>query len=135
MKVWTKLSSDCVTDTTLGDRRTVARIMATIRIILSLADEVAEINPDLVVRDKNGEIYTVRYEAVNAMLLNEFLKEHRRVKDLETTIASLKSTDAKQEATIANQQEQIEALTAGLQKVSAELEVSEPAPQPIVNNP
>jgi len=119
----------------LGDRRTVARIMATIRIILSLADEVAEINPDLVVRDKNGEIYTVRYEAVNAMLLNEFLKEHRRVKDLETTIASLQSTDAKQEATIANQQEQIEALTAGLQKVSAELEVSEPAPQPIVNNP
>src|SRR5206468_10799796 len=44
-----------------------------------IADEVAEVNPDLVVRDKNGEIYTVRYEAVNAMLLNEFLKEHRKV--------------------------------------------------------
>jgi uncharacterized coiled-coil protein SlyX len=110
-----------------------------------IAEEVAQVNPDLVVRDKNGEIYTVRYEAVNAMLLNEFLKEHHRVKDLETTIASLKSTDAEQEATIANQQEQIEALTAGLQKVSAEIELSKfatgrisrggPALQPIVNNP
>ena len=100
-----------------------------------IAEEVAKVNSDLVVRDKKGEIYTVRYDAVNAMLLNEFLKEHHRVKDLETTIASLKSTDAKQEATIANQQEQIEALTAGLQKVSAELEVSKPALQPIVNNP
>ena len=62
-------------------------------------------NPDLVVRDENGEIYTVRYDAVNAMLLNEFLKEHRK--------------NEKQEATIARLQEQIEALTAGLQKVSA----------------
>ena len=43
-----------------------------------IAEEVAEVNPDLVVRDKNGEIYTVRYDAVNAMLLNEFLKEHRK---------------------------------------------------------
>jgi trimeric autotransporter adhesin len=100
-----------------------------------IAEEVAEINPDLVVRDKNGEIYTVRYEAVNAMLLNEFLKEHHRVKNLETTIARLKSTDAKQEATIANQQEQIEALTAGLQKVSAELKLTKPALHPIANNP
>ena len=62
-----------------------------------VAEEVAEVNPDLVVRDENGEIYTVRYEAVNAMLLNEFLKEHRRVQEQtqkiqeqETTIAELK---------------------------------------------
>ena len=48
-----------------------------------IAEEVAEVNPDLVVRDKNGEIYTVRYEAVNAMLLNEFLKEHRKVEQLQ----------------------------------------------------
>jgi len=100
-----------------------------------IAEEVAEINPDLVVRDENGEIYTVRYEAVNAMLLNEFLKEHRKNEEQQATIARLKSTDAKQEATIANQQKRIEALTAGLQKVSAELELSKPALQPIVNNP
>jgi Chaperone of endosialidase len=110
-----------------------------------IAEEVAQMNPALVVHDEKGEIYTVRYEAINAMLLNEFLKEHRRVKDLETTIAGLKSTDAKQEATIANQQKQIEALIAGLQKISAELaaaspsrgglELSKPALHPIVNNP
>ena len=100
-----------------------------------IAEEVAQVNPDLVVHDENGEIYTVRYEAVNAMLLNEFLKEHCKNEEQQATIARLKSTDAKQEATIANQQERIEALTAGLQKVSAELELSEPALHPIVNNP
>ncbi len=98
------------------------------------AEEVAEINPDLVVRDENGEIYTVRYEVVNAMLLNEFLKEHRKNEEQQATIARLKSTDAKQEATIANQQKQIEALTAGLQKVSAQLELSKSAPQTVLNN-
>jgi len=100
-----------------------------------IAEEVAETNPDLVVRDENGEIYTVRYEAVNAMLLNEFLKEHRKNEEQQATIARLKSADAKLEATIANQQERIEALTAGLQKVSAELELSKPALHPIVDNP
>ena len=80
-----------------------------------VAEEVAEVNPDLVVRDQNGEIYTVRYDAINAMLLNEFLKEHRKVQDLE--------------ANAAKQQRQIEALTAGLQKVSAQLELSKGAPQ------
>ena len=80
-----------------------------------------------------GEVYTVRYDAVNAMLLNEFLKEHRKNEEQQATIAQLKSTYAKQEATIAKQQKQIEALTAGLQKVSAQLEASKPAPQ-VVNN-
>ena len=75
-----------------------------------VAEEVAKASPDLVVRDRNGEIYTVRYDAVNAMLLNEFLKEHGKVEKLETTVA--------------RQQKQIETLTAGLQKVSAQLEVS-----------
>ena len=98
-----------------------------------IAEEVAEINPDLVVRDENGEIYTVRYEAVNAMLLNEFLKEHRKNEEQQATIARLNSTDAKQEATIANQQKQIEALTAGLQKVTTQLELSRPAPQTVLN--
>ena len=85
-----------------------------------IAEEVAAVNPHLVVRDKNGDIYTVRYDAVNAMLLNEFLKEHRRSEKLE--------------ATVAQQQKQIEALTAGLQKVSAQLEASKTAPH-VVNNP
>jgi uncharacterized coiled-coil protein SlyX len=113
-----------------------------------VAEDVAKVNPDLVVRDKDGKPYTVRYDAVNAMLLNEFLKEHRKNQEQEATIALLKSTDAKQEAiisqlkvldarqeaTIAQQQKQIDALTAGLQKVSAQLEASKPAPQ-VVNNP
>ena len=69
----------------------------------------------------------MRYDAVNAMLLNEFLKEHR-------TVQELKSNAAKQEATIAQQQKQIEGLTAGRQKVSAQLELSESAPQTVLND-
>ena len=69
-----------------------------------MAEEVAKICPDLVLRDGKGEIYSVRYEAVNAMLLNEFLKEHRKVEQQEATMTQLKSTVAKQEATIAQQQ-------------------------------
>jgi hypothetical protein len=74
----------------------------------------------LVLRDKEGKPYTVRYEAVNAMLLNEFLKEHRK--------------NEAQEATIARQQKQIDALITGLQKVSAELELSKGAPQLAVSH-
>ena len=99
-----------------------------------IAEEVAEVNPNLVVRDKNGVIYTVRYEAVNAMLLNEFLKEHRKVEEQEVAISRLNATVARQEATGAEQQKEIQALSAGLQKVSAQLEASKPAPQ-VVNNP
>jgi hypothetical protein len=92
-----------------------------------VAEEVAKVKPGLVLPDKEGRPYTVRYDAVNAMLLNEFLKEHR-------TVQELKSVVAKQEAAAARQQKQIEALTVGLQKVSAQLEESKPAPQ-VVNNP
>ena len=92
-----------------------------------IAEEVAKVNPDLVVRDDEGKIYSVRYDAVNAMLLNEFLKEHRQVQEQKTTIAELKSA-------MAQQQKQIKALTAGLQKVSAQIEASKPAPQ-VVKNP
>ena len=103
-----------------------------------IAEEVAEVNPDLVVRDEKGEIYTVRYDAVNAMLLNEFLKEHRKVEEQQATITELKSTRAQQQkdfqATVAHQQKQIEALSAGLQKVSAQLEVSKAKPQTVLNN-
>jgi uncharacterized coiled-coil protein SlyX len=80
----------------------------------------------------------VRYEAVNAMLLNEFLKEHRTVQEQGATISQLKSTVAQQkkdfQATAGRQQKQIEALTAGLQKVTARLEVSRPVPQTIADS-
>jgi len=72
-----------------------------------------------VIRDEEGKPYTVRYKAVNAMLLNEFLKEQRNLAEQQSTIAELKAALAKQQATIAEQQGQINALTAGLQKVSA----------------
>jgi uncharacterized coiled-coil protein SlyX len=99
-----------------------------------IAEEVATVSPDLVVRDHKGEIYTVRYDQINAMLLNEFLKEHRTVQEQKGTIEQLKSAVEKQEATNAQQQKQIEALTAGLQKVSAQLEANKPAPQ-VAENP
>ena len=114
-----------------------------------IAEEVVEVNPDLVVRDKSGEIYTVRYEAVNAMLLNEVLKEHKKVEEQATTIAQqrkdfqasiikLEATVAQQQkdfqAAAAHQQKQIEALTAGLQRVSAQVERSRPAPQMALND-
>jgi Chaperone of endosialidase len=99
-----------------------------------VAEEVEKVNPDLVVRDKEGKPYSVRYEQVNAMLLNEFLKEHRTVQELKSTAAKQEANAAKQEAIIAHQQKQIEALTAGLQKVSAQIEASKPAPQVVKNN-
>jgi hypothetical protein len=78
-----------------------------------IAEEVAQVDPDLITRDEEGKPETVRYEAVNAMLLNEFLKEHQKVQQLE---------------------KQIEKLTAGLQKVSDQLELSKPEPQTVANN-
>ncbi|SRR6266480_1525957 len=99
-----------------------------------VAEEVEKVNSDLVGRDEQGKVYSVRYDAVNAMLLNEFLKEHLKVQEQDATITQVKSTIAKQEASITQQQKQIEALTAGLQKVSAQLEVSQPAPQTVLNN-
>jgi uncharacterized coiled-coil protein SlyX len=99
-----------------------------------IAEEVAKVNPALVLPDKDDKPFTVRYDAVNAMLLNEFLKEHKTVQEQGATITALRANDAKQEATIARQQKQIEELTAAVEKVSAQLEVSKPAPQ-VVNNP
>jgi uncharacterized coiled-coil protein SlyX len=94
-----------------------------------VAEEVAKVNPDLIVRDKNGEIYTVRYDQVNAMLLNEFLKEHRKNEEQEATIAQLKSVVEKQKATNARQQKRIEALAAGLEKLNIKLGMGESARQ------
>jgi uncharacterized coiled-coil protein SlyX len=120
-----------------------------------VAEQVEKVNPALVARDDQGKAYTVRYEAVNAMLLNEFLKEHRKVEkqdrkiqEQEATIAQLRSSASKQEAiiaqlksTVAQQQEEMQVFTATLkeqasqiQKVSAQLEVTNPAPQMVVNN-
>jgi endosialidase-like protein len=85
-----------------------------------VAEDVEKVNPDLVVKDAEGKIYTVRYDAVNAMLLNEFLKEHRKIETLEATVANLVTTVKEQSAQI--------------QKVSAQLELSKPAPQTVLNN-
>src|SRR5438874_2298134 len=92
-----------------------------------VAEDVEKVNPDLVARDEQGKPYTVRYEAVNAMLRNEFRKEHCKVQEQGATIAEFKAAVAKQEATTAHQQKQIAALTAGLQKVSAQLAAASPS--------
>jgi uncharacterized coiled-coil protein SlyX len=101
-----------------------------------IAEDVAEVNPDLVVLDAEGKPLTVRYDAVNAMLLNEFLKEHKKVEEQQANITQLNSKMANQAAIIAQQQKGMELLTAQLkeqaaqiQKVSAQLEVSKPAAQ------
>ena len=77
---------------------------------------------------------TVRYEAVNAMLLNEFLKEHRKVEEQQTKLAEQQSTIAELKTTVAQQQKQIETLAAGLQKVSAAVELNKPAPTQVADN-
>jgi hypothetical protein len=89
-----------------------------------VAEEVAEVNADLVVRDEKGEIYSVRYDQVNAMLLNEFLKEHRKVAKLEATVAQ---QEGEFQSKLAQQGKQIAALTAGLQEISARVELNRPA--------
>jgi uncharacterized coiled-coil protein SlyX len=106
-----------------------------------IAEEVAEVIPDLVGRNPEGQPESVRYDQVNAMLLNEFLKEHRRVEELNSTVATKLATIADLKSTVAQQQKGMEVLTARLneqaaqiQKVSSQLEASKPAPQ-VVNNP
>src|SRR5882724_2960829 len=103
-----------------------------------VAEEVAEVNPDLVVRDEKGEIYTVRYEAVNAMLLNEFLKAHRKVEKLEATVARQQKET---QSIAAQQQKEIQALAAIvkkqallIQKVNDKVELNRPAPQTVLND-
>src|SRR5262249_19446771 len=91
-----------------------------------VAEEVAKVNPDLVVTDVEGKPFTVRYDEINAMLLNEFLKEHRTMQEQAATITQQRKDF---EAAIAQQQKQIDALTADLQKVSAQLELNKRAPQ------
>ena len=92
-----------------------------------VAEDVEKVNPDLIVRDKQGRPNSVRYDQVNAMLLNEFLKEHRKVEEQNCKLHE-------QGATIARLEQQIDALTAGLQKVSAQIELSKSTPQTVLNN-
>ena len=109
-----------------------------------IAEEVEKVDPELVTCNAKGEAETVRYEAVNAMLLNEFLKVHRKMQDQEATITQLKSGAAKQDATIAALTESLKEQAAQIQKVSDQLaaaspsrgglEVSKPAPQMVLNN-
>jgi len=117
-----------------------------------VAEEVEKVNPDLVVRDKEGKPYSVRYDQVNTMLLNEFLKEHKKVEEQQESIAQLKSTVARQEATIAQQEKdfrsaiaqqqkgmqvltaQLKEQAAEIQKVRAQVEMTRPAPKTALNN-
>ncbi|OLC27906.1 MAG: hypothetical protein DME69_11770 [Verrucomicrobia bacterium] len=85
-----------------------------------MAEEVEKVNPDLVARDAEGKVYTVRYEAVNAMLLNEFLKEHRTVQEQQKEIDALRAELKDQRALI--------------QKVNDKVELNRPAPQTVVND-
>ena len=85
-----------------------------------MAEEVEKVNPALVARDADGKVYTVRYEAVNAMLLNEFLKEHQKVQEQQKEIDALKAELKEQRALI--------------QKVNDKVELDKPAPQTVLNN-
>ena len=115
-----------------------------------MAEEVEKVNPALVARDADGKVYTVRYEAVNAMLLNEFLKEHRKVEEQGRKAQEQSSQMTKQdrkvqelEATVAQQQAEIKALTASLKEQASQIqkvirlrriELSKSAPRTVVNN-
>jgi septal ring factor EnvC (AmiA/AmiB activator) len=99
---------------------------------------VEQVNPDLVLRDKDGKAYSVRYEQVNAMLLNEFLKEHRKVQEQDRKIEKQEAKIAQQQkdfqSKFGEQEKQIAALTSGLQKMSARILVSTPEPAMAANN-
>jgi len=92
-----------------------------------VAEDVEKVNRDLIVRDKDGKPYSVRYDQVNAMLLNEFLKEHRKVQQLE-------ANDAEQQGEIKALIATVKEQAAQIQKVSAQLELNKPAPQTVLNN-
>ena len=113
-----------------------------------VAEQVEKVDPELVARDEQGKPYSVRYEAVNAMLLNEFLKEHRKVetnkqtiavqttslKQQKSQIAALEETLAQERKDLAQQQEQIKALSSSLQKVSHQLALMRPVSRVVSNN-
>src|SRR6266540_4170201 len=106
-----------------------------------VAEDVEKVNPDLVARDAKGEVYTVRYEAVNAMLLNEFLKEHRKVEEQKSIIQEQQATISELKSAVARQQSGLEALAAHLreqdskiQRVSAQFELGKPELRAVLND-
>ena len=96
-----------------------------------VAEEVEKVNPALVTRDPQGKVFTVRYDAVNAMLLNEFLKEHRKVQEQQATITQLENDFR---TTVARLTARLDQQDSRIQKVSTQLEVNKPAPQMVGNN-
>ena len=100
-----------------------------------IAEEVAKVNPDLIIKDDEGKPISVRYDEINAMLLNEFLKEHKKVEEQQASITELKSTVAQQAKGMEVLTAQLKEQAAQIQRVSAQLEVSKPAPQVVTNKP
>ena len=100
-----------------------------------VAEDVANVDPNLIIRDRTGQIESVRYTAVNAMLLNEFLKQHKKVEEQQATIAELRSTVTQQQNGMEVLTTQLKEQTAEIQKVSAQLEVNKPAQQVVANKP
>ena len=96
-----------------------------------IAEDVVKVDPNLAIRDANGRVDSVRYLAIQNMLLNEFLKEHKKVLALETQLAQ---QQRKFQSKLSHQEKQIESLSDGLQKVSAQLEMSRPVPQMAANH-
>jgi uncharacterized coiled-coil protein SlyX len=99
-----------------------------------IAEEVDKVNPDLVARDEDGKVMTVRYEAVNAMLLNEFLKEHRKAEERGRKQREEEAAVQELESIVTRQQKEINALTTSLRTVSDELERSKVAPELVADN-
>ena len=99
-----------------------------------VAEQVEKVNPDLVARDEHGKPFSVRYEAVNAMLLNEFLKEHKTVAEQKTTIAQLQSDMARQQREIETLAATVREQAGLIQKVSAQISTTRPAPRLVVHN-
>jgi septal ring factor EnvC (AmiA/AmiB activator) len=99
-----------------------------------VAEEVAKVNPNLVINDRDGKPYTVRYEAVNTMLLNEFLKEHRKNEEQQATIAQLKSNDAQQRQEIKALAARLKEQDSKIETVSAQLELERPSARRVADN-
>jgi hypothetical protein len=97
-----------------------------------IAEDVEKVSPDLVTRNSDGKVNSVRYDAVNAMLLNEFLKEHRKVEELQATVLRQEKSF---QSRLVEQEQQIQALTAGLQRVRAELETRNAPLKMVLNRP
>ena len=100
-----------------------------------IAEDVAEVNPDLVVRDKDGEPYSVRYDQVNAMLLNEFLKGHRTIEQLKCDVALQEATISELRKDIGVLRTQLKEQAAQIQRVEAHIETSQPATRVAVEDP